>query len=175
MSMQRALLAISFLTSLCLCASAAAQVAQAEPEYEGSDRVEEWTGKRILVLSPHPDDDVLSSGGTLALLARGGNEIHVVVYTNGNAGSRDPSMTRERLAAIREQEEIGAMKTLGIDKERITFLGHGDGMLEYVDARELTRRLAREIRRVRPHALFSPDPGAPYVQYIARRIGRWHS
>ncbi len=148
-----------------LAAPALSQIAQVDPEYTGSDRIEEWSGKRVLVLSPHPDDDVLTSGGTLALLARGGNEIHVVVYTSGNAGSRDPEMTRERLAAIRQGEEIGAMTTLGIPKEHIVFLGYDDGMLEYVDARTLTREIAREIRRVRPDAIFSPDPGVPYVQY----------
>ncbi len=142
-----------------------AQVATAEPEYTGTDRIENWTGKRVLVLSPHPDDDVLTSGGTLALLARGGNEVHVVVYTDGNAGSRDPDMTLARLAEIRQQEELRAMATLGVPKENVTFLGHDDGMLEYVDARSLTREIAGHIRRVRPDAIFSPDPGAPYVQY----------
>ena len=142
-----------------------AQVAQAEPEYRGADRLEEWSGKRILVLSPHPDDDVLTSGGTIALLTKAGNDVHVVVYTNGNAGSRDPSMTLERLAAIRAEEERLAMATLGVSSERIRFLGHDDGMLEYVDRRALTRRIARAIRRVRPHAVFAPDPGAPFEQY----------
>jgi LmbE family N-acetylglucosaminyl deacetylase len=157
---------ISIASLFGLVATAAqAQVAQAEPEYTGDDRVEQWTGKKILVLSPHPDDDVLTSGGTLALLARGGNEIHVVVYTSGNAGSLDRSMTRERLAAIRQAEEIGAMTTLGIDKERIVFLGYDDGMLEYVDQRSFTREVAREIRRVKPDVIFAPDPGVPYVQY----------
>jgi LmbE family N-acetylglucosaminyl deacetylase len=38
-------------------------------------------------------------------------------------------------------------------------------MLEYVDRRELTKQVAREVRRTRPDALFSVDPGAPYEQY----------
>ncbi len=150
---------------LALPLAAAGQVAQAEPPYEGDDRVEEWTGKKILVVTPHPDDETFTSGGTLALLARGGNEIHVVVYTTDNAGSRDPSMTHERLAAIRKAEEENACRILGIPVENITWLGHDDGMLEYVDPRELTKQVAREIRRVRPDVLFTVDPGAPYVQY----------
>ena len=142
-----------------------AQVAVAEPEYTGTDRIESWTGKRILVLSPHPDDDVLTSGGTLALLARAGNEVHVVVYTDGNAGSRDPAMTLRRLGEIRRGEERNAMATLGVPEENIFFLGHDDGMLEYADARELTKEVAAHIRRVQPDAVLAPDPGAPYVQY----------
>ena len=146
-------------------APASGQVAQAEPEYTGDDRIEEWTGKRILVVTPHPDDETFTSGGTLALLARAGNDIRIVIYTSDNAGSRDPEMTHERLAAIRRAEEEEACRILGIPSKNIVWLGYDDGMLEYVDRRELTKRVAAEIRRYQPDALFSVDPGAPYEQY----------
>ena len=38
-------------------------------------------------------------------------------------------------------------------------------MLEYVDRRELTKQVAREIRRHKPDAVLSIDPGAPYEQW----------
>jgi len=136
-----------------------------EPPYEGEDRIESWRGKRILVVTPHPDDETFTTGGTLALLSRGNNMIRIVVHTNDNAGSRDPSMTHERLEAIRRAEEEKACEILGIPRESIVWLGHDDGMLEYVDRRELTRQVAREIRRFKPDALFAPDPGAPFEQY----------
>ncbi|GKT18107.1 N-acetylglucosaminyl phosphatidylinositol deacetylase-related like protein [Aduncisulcus paluster] len=41
------------------------------------------TGKRILVISPHPDDDVISMGGTLALLAQN-NDVHVAYGVSGH-------------------------------------------------------------------------------------------
>lgn len=144
---------------------ARAQIATAEPEYRGDDRVENWEGKTILVVTPHPDDETFSAGGTLALMARRGNNIQILIYTNDNAGSRDPTMTRERLADIRRQEEEDACRLLGIPRENITWLGYDDGMLEYVDPRELTKQVAREIRRHRPDAVFSLDPGAPSEQW----------
>lgn len=162
-AMRFALVALFLLASS--TPAAWAQVAQAEPEYTGDDRIEDWTGKRILVLTPHPDDETFTSGGTLAMLAENGNQISIVVYTSDNAGSRDPTMTHQRLAAIRKAEEENACRILGLDPKRITWLGHDDGMLEYVDRRELTLQVAREIRRVRPDAVFSVDPGAPYEQY----------
>ncbi len=119
----------------------------------------------LLPLSRHPDDETFTSGGTLAKLAANGNDIHIVIYTSDNAGSSDPTMTHDRLKAIRRAEEEDACRILGIDPKNITWLGHDDGMLEYVDRRELTRQVAREIRRTRPDALFSVDPGAPYEQY----------
>jgi len=141
------------------------QTYQPEPPYDGPDRIEEWRGRRVLVVTPHPDDDTFTAGGTMALLARNENMIRVVIYTSDNAGSRDPEMTHERLAAIRKAEEEKACAILGIPKENIIWLGYDDGMLEYADRRELTKQVAREIRRFKPDALFSPDPGAPYEQY----------
>lgn len=146
-------------------APATAQVSHPEPVYEGSDRIEEWSGRRILVVTPHPDDETFTSGGTLALLAANGNDIQIVIYTTDNAGSRDPEMTKDRLKAIRRAEEEEACRILGIPKENIHWLGHDDGMLEYVDRQDLTRQVAREIRRFKPHALFSVDPGSPSEQY----------
>jgi LmbE family N-acetylglucosaminyl deacetylase len=162
------LLALVFVVSLMMAGAsgfAEAQIAMAEPEYSGEDRIEGWKGKKILVVSPHPDDDTFTSGGTLALLARNGNDIRILIYTNDNAGSNDPEMTKERLAAIRKAEEEEACRILGIPPENITWLGYDDGMLEYVDRRELTKQVAREIRRHRPDAVFSVDPGAPYEQW----------
>ena len=159
-------LAAVAVVALASCAAVAgAQIARPEEPYTGTDRVEEWRDKKILVVTPHPDDETFTSGGTLAMLADRGNDIHVVIYTTDNAGSRDPEMTHDRLRAIRKAEEEDACRILGIPVSNITWLGHDDGMLEYVDARDLTRQVAREIRRVRPDVLFSVDPGAPYEQY----------
>ena len=40
--------------------------------------------KRVLIFSPHPDDDVISMGGTFARLVNQGNEVHVAYQTSGN-------------------------------------------------------------------------------------------
>jgi glucosamine-6-phosphate deaminase len=39
--------------------------------------------KRVLIFSPHPDDDVISMGGTLARLVEQGHEVHVAYQTSG--------------------------------------------------------------------------------------------
>ncbi len=145
--------------------TAQAQVAQAEPEYTGDDRIEKWQGKTVLAVTPHPDDETFTSGGLLSMLAAHGNNVQILIYTTDNAGSNDPTMTKEKLAEIRRGEEEDACAILGIPKDHITWLGHDDGMLEYVDRRELTKQVAREIRRHRPDAVLSIDPGAPYEQW----------
>lgn len=50
--------------------------------------------KRIIVFSPHPDDDVISMGGTLRRLVEQGHEVHVAYQTSGNIAVRDDDSTR---------------------------------------------------------------------------------
>lgn len=150
---------------LTLATAAGAQITVAEPEYKGDDRIEKWTGKTILAVTPHPDDETFTSGGLLAKLAANGNNVQILIYTSDNAGSNDPTMTKERLSEIRKREEEESCAILGIPKDHITWLGHDDGMLEYVDRKTLTKDVAREIRRHKPDAILSIDPGAPYEQW----------
>lgn len=134
------------------------------PKFE--NRIETWTDKTILVVTPHPDDDTFGCGGTMALLAKNGNLVKVLIYTNDDKGSKDPAMTSERLATIRKAEEEKACAILGIPAENIIWLGHPDGMLEYVPARALCKQTVQVIRKVKPDALFSIDPGVHHE--------RWH-
>ncbi|MEQ8209142.1 MAG: glucosamine-6-phosphate deaminase [Lacipirellulaceae bacterium] len=51
--------------------------------------------KRVLVFSPHPDDDVISMGGTLGRLADQGHEVHVAYQTSGNIAVFDDDVRRQ--------------------------------------------------------------------------------
>jgi LmbE family N-acetylglucosaminyl deacetylase len=129
-------------------------------------RLEELHGKTILIFTPHPDDDTFCCAGTLALLAKAGNNVRIVIYTNDDKGSYDPEMTSERLAGIRMREEEAACQILGIPKENISWLEYHDGMLEYANTRDLVEEVTRIIRQRRPDVVLSIDPGSEYV--------RWH-
>lgn len=50
--------------------------------------------KRIIVFSPHPDDDVISMGGTLMRLVQQGHEVHVAYETSGNIAVGDEEVVR---------------------------------------------------------------------------------
>ncbi len=50
--------------------------------------------KRVLIFSPHPDDDVISMGGTLIRLAEQGHEVHVAYQTSGNIAVFDEDAIR---------------------------------------------------------------------------------
>ena len=50
--------------------------------------------KRVIVFSPHPDDDVISMGGTIQRLVKQGHDLHVAYETSGNIAVGDEEVTR---------------------------------------------------------------------------------
>lgn len=62
-----------------------------KPDADDSKRPERAkpASKRVLVFSPHPDDDVISMGGTLDRLIEQGHDVHVVYQTSGNIAVSD--------------------------------------------------------------------------------------
>lgn len=151
---------------LLLSVCAATAIAMIPASAAEPPKLEELRGKSILLFAPHPDDDAFCCGGTLALLAKNGNTVRIAIYTNDDKGSYDPEMTGERLARIRKAEEEEGNRILGIPKENLLWLGHHDGLLEYVDARRLVEQATEIIRRYRPDVVMTVDPGSDYV--------RWH-
>ena len=67
-----------------------------KPEADDTYRPERATPfpKRVLVFSPHPDDDVISMGGTIQRLVSQGHEVHVAYETSGNIAVGDEEVTR---------------------------------------------------------------------------------
>lgn len=63
--------------------------------------------KRVIVFSPHPDDDVISMGGTLKRLVDQGHEVHVAYETSGNIAVGDEDMMRYFLMMDRIAPKFG--------------------------------------------------------------------
>src|SRR5438552_11366266 len=95
-----------------------------------------------MVVTAHPDDSEFGAGGTVAKMVKEGREVTYVIVTNGNKGSSDRSMTPERLARIREEEQRNAARTLGV--ERAGRLGYADGAALHPPAAQRARRLRSE-------------------------------
>jgi len=70
-------------------------------------------GARAVVVAPHPDDEVLGTGGLLAHLSALGRKVLIVAVTDGTASHPDsPAWPVERLAAVRPQETREALRNL---------------------------------------------------------------
>jgi LmbE family N-acetylglucosaminyl deacetylase len=80
----------------------------------------------VLAFFAHPDDETMLAGGTLALLAREGAQVHYVCATRGEGGELgEPALcSRAELGEVREQELVCAVRAL--HGRSLTFLGHVD-------------------------------------------------
>lgn len=95
------------------------------------------TDDRILVLVPHPDDDILSAAGTIQQAVEMGLPVKVVYLTNGDYNETSFALFRKeinlstteayRLGETRREEALAAQGILGVKPEQIAFLGYPDG------------------------------------------------
>jgi LmbE family N-acetylglucosaminyl deacetylase len=104
---------------------------------------------RILVFTPHPDDETLACGGYLAAAAADGASVWIALVTDGNKHGQEK---------IRYQEFKNAAATLGVPESHLFFLGFPDGQLKRQDPRELRLRFEEIISQVKPGTVFAPHP-----------------
>ncbi len=102
---------------------------------------------RILCVGAHPDDVEIGMGGTVASLARRGMAVHLLDLTNGEPTPFGDPETRAR-------ESQRAAEILGVT-ERLTLDLPNRYLTDDIDSR---KRVAAEIRRVRPDFVFAPFP-----------------
>ena len=110
----------------------------------------------VLAVFGHPDDAEISAGGTLGRWAREGRDVHLLVLTNGDRGSEDPSRDRAELATTRRAETEAAGRMLGLAGTQV--MDVHDGELENSPA--VRAEIVRAVRRLRPAIVVSCDPTA---------------
>mgnify|MGYP002412367006 CR=1 FL=1 len=91
---------------------------------------------RILILAPHPDDEVLGCGGIIQQAVKMGLPVHVVFLTYGDANEWSFMVYRERpvlssrgainMGLVRYEEALKSVSVLGVSKDNVTFLGYPD-------------------------------------------------
>ncbi|MES2280782.1 MAG: PIG-L family deacetylase [Pseudomonadota bacterium] len=97
--------------------------------------------QRLVVLAPHPDDEILACGGLLAGWVQQGHAARVIAVTDGEAshGMAD-SNACARMGARRAEESYAGLRALGLAPACVTRLGIADGRVsDHVDA--LAQRL----------------------------------
>jgi LmbE family N-acetylglucosaminyl deacetylase len=105
--------------------------------------------KKILVVCAHPDDETLGLGGTLALHAKKGDKIMVLIFATGQFGRDDSSKGIEK----RKNQCKNACSVLGVKK--VKFLDYEDQALESVKLTELSSKIEEEIRNWKPSVLYT--------------------
>jgi LmbE family N-acetylglucosaminyl deacetylase len=115
---------------------------------------------KILLMTAHPDDADIMAGGTIAHWTEEGHDVHSVIFTRGDKGHDDPTMTADIVAALREAEQRAAAAILGVT--HVTFLDFIDGELEWA-GQTMSEIATRIVRREQPDIVVTHDPyaGAP--------------
>lgn len=121
---------------------------------------------RVLVIAPHADDESIGCGATLALHARRGDDVHLLVVTDGDLGDPRGLFPRGDYVERRREECRRAASVLGARAPR--FLGHAD---QHVDAPALGAQLAEALDELRPAVVY--HPAAPEMHpdhHVAARV-----
>ncbi len=130
--------------------------------------------RRLLAVLAHPDDESFGPGGTLALYAQEGVEVHLICATRGDVGAIPPEMqlNAEETAHMRLDELRCAAAQLGLTEVHI--LGYRDsGMpgssdnnhpeaLAAAPVAEVAEKVADLMRQIRPQVVITHDPVGGY-------------
>ena len=114
-----------------------------KPNADDSQRPERATPdkKRIVLFSPHPDDDVISMGGTFIRLVDQGHDVHVAYQTSGNTAVWDDD-------ALRFVEFVRDFsKTVDLDTEKLDSLY--TGMRRFLESKQPNQVDTKEIQTVK--------------------------
>ncbi len=120
----------------------------------GSDATH-LTGRSLLAVFAHPDDESLACGGLLAGCAEFGARVTLVCATRGERGPRGhvaPNGTTP-LRDVRALELAEAARILGVAE--VILLDHADGYLPWVEASRLELEIRDVIARVRPDVVIT--------------------
>ena len=96
----------------------------------------------------------------MARWASAGREVHLLILTNGDRGSTDPTASRAELAARRKEETEAAADVMGLASARV--LSTHDGELENTSI--IREAVTRRIREVRAETVVSCDPTAVFFE-----------
>lgn len=105
-----------------------------------------------LIVAPHPDDEVLGCGGTMARLSDSGQEVHVAIVTRGY----EPAFPADMVETVRS-ELAEAHKVLGVSQ--CHFLDLPAAALDTVPGAKLNAAIGGLVQKIAPDTLFLPFLG----------------
>ncbi|HXD73934.1 MAG TPA: PIG-L deacetylase family protein [Vicinamibacterales bacterium] len=120
-----------------------------------SSAAPDFSGRTILAVFAHPDDESLACGGTLARLADAGARVVLLCGSRGEKGPiSDPSLVDGKdLGVVRSHELHEAAKVLGISE--VLLYTHPDGDLRWAEAADFHVEIVLAIQRYKPDGVIT--------------------
>ena len=136
------------------------------------------SGKRLLAIHAHPDDEASKGAATMAKYVAEGNRVKVLTCTDGQRGDiLNPRMDRpgvlENMKKVREEEMARSVAALGVEHEWLGYADSGlpqgdplpplpEGCFALEDSGAVCREVVRVIREFRPHVIITYDENGGY-------------
>ncbi len=112
----------------------------------------------VLVIAPHPDDEVLGAGGAIARLAAAGRPVHVAIVTRGQPPQYDTEQIEKvKAEAKAAHDRLGVHKTHWLDFPAAELAEHPHGALN--------AGLGSLIADLDPHVVLAPHPGDIHMDH----------
>lgn len=106
----------------------------------------------ILVIAPHPDDEVIGVGGTILKHYLAGDSVHVCIVTKGM-----PHLFNQEMVEMGRREAKIANVMLGVDT--LTFLDYPAAELDRVPLNKMIRSFEETISKLKPDEVYIPHRG----------------
>lgn len=108
--------------------------------------------KNVLIIAPHPDDEVLGCGGVIRKMASQMHDVWILIVSRG----KKSLYSEERIQNVRK-EALDAHKILGVKKT--IFLDFSAPELDLVSISELSRSISEVVTEFNPDTVFLPHRG----------------
>lgn len=112
----------------------------------------------ILVVAPHPDDEVLGMGGTIAKFVSEGNNVSVAIVTKG----WEPLYPKEQVTKVRAEAKK-ANEIMGV--KNLIFMDFPVTKLKQVPMHELNESFAQLVKNEKPELVFLPFHGDRHLDH----------
>ncbi|PWB25569.1 glucosamine-6-phosphate deaminase, partial [Flavobacterium sp. HTF] len=140
-----------------------------KPNADDTNRPEraEPARKRVLIFSPHPDDDIISMGGTFMRLQEQGHEVHVAYQTSGNIAVADDEALRFASFVIDYNEKFGIQSPQAdaIYEKAVTFLKNKkNSEIDIPEVRYIKGLIRKGEARATSHFVGLPDSQIHFME-----------
>lgn len=113
---------------------------------------------RVLIIAPHPDDEIIGVGGTIAKRAKAGDEVYVCIVTKGKSPLFNPDFIEQGRRECREADaKLGVKETIFLDFPAV--------MLETIPRYELNGKVAEVVQNIKPEEVYIPHRGDMQIDH----------